>query len=161
MNVILSSTRSVLIILLSVCFFPAQLIAQESNQSGTPEQDIFTHIAMQRSGGNVTISQPDWLRDMIVRNPHAPRAISSGYRIQVYTNNMRGAKEEAYSLANQLKGLLPELSCYVSYRAPFWRLSIGDYRSRQEAQTQLNALRSTYPQLMREAYIVREKIRTP
>ena len=72
---------------------------------------------------------------------------------------MRGAKQEAYRLASQIRGVAPELSSYVTYSAPFWRLSIGDYSSRQEAQQQLNALRASHPRLMREAYIVREKVR--
>ena len=72
---------------------------------------------------------------------------------------MRGAKQEAYRLASQLRGAAPELSSYVTYSAPFWRLSLGDYASRHEAQQQLNALRASHPRLMREAYIVREKIR--
>lgn len=146
--------RLSLVLLLSV----STLIAQER----TEERDIFTHLATQSSGGSITISQPDWLRGLVGKASHASAtsgSIISGYRIQIYTSNMRGAKQEAYSLANQLKGTVPNLSCYVTYRAPFWRLSVGDYSSRQEAQQQLNALRSAYPRLMREAYIVREKVR--
>lgn len=152
---LLASIRHSLVLLLSVTILSGSLVAQERTQG----QDIFAQITTQTSGGQVTITQPSWLRALVGKTLHAPGSIITGYRIQVYTSNMRGAKQEAYRLASQIRGVAPELSSYVTYSAPFWRLSIGDYSSRQEAQQQLNALRASYPRLMREAYIVREKVR--
>ena len=153
---LLASIRHSLVLLLSVTVLSGSLAAQERTQ----EQDIFTQITTQSSGGNVTITQPNWLRNLVGKTFHTARSsVRTGYRIQVYTSNMRGAKQEAYRLASQVRGAAPELSAYVTYSAPFWRLSVGDYGSRQEAQQQLNALRASHPRLMREAYIVREKVR--
>ena len=149
-----SPIRHSLVLLLSVTVLSGSLVAQERTQ----EQDIFTHITTS-SGGQVTITQPNWLRSVVGKTFHTPGSIITGYRIQVYTSNMRGAKQEAYRLASQLRSAAPELSSYVTYSAPFWRLSLGDYASRHEAQQQLNTLRASYPRLMREAYIVREKVR--
>lgn len=154
---LLASIRHSLVLLLSVTVLSGSLVAQERTQ----EQDIFTQITTQSSGGNVTITQPNWLRNLVGKTTfHTSRSsVRTGYRIQVYTSNMRGAKQEAYRLASQVRGAAPELSAYVTYSAPFWRLSVGDYGSRQEAQQQFNALRASHPRLMREAYIVREKVR--
>ncbi len=153
---LLAPIRHSLVLLLSVTVLSGSLVAQERTQ----EQDIFAQITTQSSGGNVTITQPNWLRNLVGKTFHTARAsVRTGYRIQVYTSNMRGAKQEAYRLASQVRGAAPELSAYVTYSAPFWRLSVGDYGSRQEAQQQLNALRASHPRLMREAYIVREKVR--
>ena len=154
---LLAPIRHSLVLLLSVTVLSSSLVAQERTQ----EQDIFTQITAQSSGGNVTITQPNWLRNLVGKTTfHTARSsVHMGYRIQVYTSNMRGAKQEAYRLASRVRGAAPELSTYVTYSAPFWRLSVGDYSSRQEAQQQLNALRAAHPQLMREAYIVREKVR--
>lgn len=152
---LLALIRHLLVLLLSVTTLSSSLVAQERTQG----QDIFAEIMTQTSGGQVTITQPNWLRALVGKTFHTPGSIITGYRIQVYTSNMRGAKQEAYRLAGQLRGAAPELSSYVTYSAPFWRLSVGDYTSRQEAQQQLNALRASHPRLMREAYIVREKVR--
>ena len=154
---LLAPIRHSLVLLLSVTVLSSSLVAQERTQ----EQDIFTQITTQSSGGNVTITQSNWLRNLVGKTTfHTARSsVHMGYRIQVYTSNMRGAKQEAYRLASRVRGAAPELSTYVTYSAPFWRLSVGDYSSRQEAQQQLNALRAAHPQLMREAYIVREKVR--
>ena len=155
---LLAPIRHSLVLLLSVTVLSGSLVAQERTQ----EQDIFAQITAQSSGGNVTITQPNWLRNLVGKTTfHTARSsVRMGYRIQVYTSNMRGAKQEAYRLASQVRGAAPELSAYVTYSAPFWRLSVGDYGSRQEAQQQLNALRASHPRLMREAYIVREKLRS-
>ena len=152
---LLASIRHSLVLLLSVTILSGSLVAQERTQG----QDIFAQITTQTSGGQVTITQPSWLRALVGKTFHTSSSVITGYRIQVYTSNMRGAKQEAYRLASHLRGAAPELSSYVTYSAPFWRLSIGDYSSRQEAQQQLNALRASHPRLMREAYIVREKVR--
>ena len=152
---LLAPIRHLLVLLLSVTILSSVLVAQERTQ----EQDIFAQITTQSSGGQVTITQPNWLRALVGKTFYAPGSIITGYRIQVYTSNMRGAKQEAYRLASQLRSAAPELSSYVTYSAPFWRLSLGDYASRHEAQQQLNTLRASYPRLMREAYIVREKVR--
>lgn len=152
---LLAPIRHLLVLLLSVTILSSVLVAQERTQ----EQDIFAQITTQSSGGQVTITQPNWLRALVGKTFYAPGSIITGYRIQVYTSNMRGAKQEAYRLAGQLRYAAPELSSYVTYNAPFWKLSLGDYTSRLEARQQLNALRASHPRLMREAYIVREKIR--
>lgn len=152
---LIAPIRHLLVLLLSVTILSSVLVAQERTQ----EQDIFAQITTQSSGGQVTITQPNWLRAFVGKTFYAPGSIITGYRIQVYTSNMRGAKQEAYRLAGQLRNAAPELSSYVTYSAPFWKLSLGDYTSRLEARQQLNALRASHPRLMREAYIVREKIR--
>lgn len=152
---LLAPIRHLLVLLLSVTILSSVLVAQERTQ----EQDIFAQITTQSSGGQVTITQPNWLRALVGKTFYASGSIITGYRIQVYTSNMRGAKQEAYRLAGQLRNAAPELSSYVTYSAPFWKLSLGDYTSRLEARQQLNALRASHPRLMREAYIVREKIR--
>ena len=152
---LIAPIRHLLVLLLSVTILSSVLVAQERTQ----EQDIFAQITTQSSGGQVTITQPNWLRALVGKTFYAPGSIITGYRIQVYTSNMRGAKQEAYRLASQLRSAAPELSSYVTYSAPFWKLSLGDYTSRLEARQQLNALRASHPRLMREAYIVREKIR--
>ena len=152
---LIAPIRHLLVPLLSVTILSSVLVAQERTQ----EQDIFAQITTQSSGGQVTITQPNWLRALVGKTFYAPGSIITGYRIQVYTSNMRGAKQEAYRLAGQLRNAAPELSSYVTYSAPFWKLSLGDYTSRLEARQQLNALRASHPRLMREAYIVREKIR--
>jgi hypothetical protein len=84
----------------------------------------------------------------------------SGYRIQVFVgNNQRASKNECYNKEAEIKSTFPDLSTYVVFTAPFWRLRVGDFQSQPEAQRILSKLRSTFPAYGREMSIVREKVR--
>ena len=88
--------------------------------------------------------------------------ITMGYRIQVYSGNLQQkSREEAESLQRQITKLFPEITSYVGYNAPFWKLHVGDYRSFEEASLMLRELRSAYPQKRNEIYILEDNIRLP
>ena len=82
-----------------------------------------------------------------------------GYRIQVFNSNLPNAKAEAYSRAEQLKRLAPSMSSYITYKAPFWKLTIGNFLTREEASQTRTSLVRTLPSWMRESYVVRDKVR--
>jgi len=67
-------------------------------------------------------------------------------------------KNEAFSKETDLKSTFPELSTYVKYNAPFWRLRVGDFQTYQDAQNMLVQLRHNFPAFGREMSIVKEKI---
>jgi hypothetical protein len=84
----------------------------------------------------------------------------SGYRIQVFAgNNQRIAKNEAYRKEGNVKTVFPELSTYVVFTAPFWRLRVGDFQTFQDAQRMMSKLRAEFPSYGREMSIVKEKVR--
>ena len=82
-----------------------------------------------------------------------------GYRIQVFNSNLPNAKAEAYSRAEQLKRLAPSMSSYITYKAPFWKLTIGNFLTREDASQTRTSLVRTLPSWMRESYVVRDKVR--
>ncbi len=84
---------------------------------------------------------------------------SVGYRIQAYTdNNQRTAKASAQARARAIAMRFPQYRSYISYNAPSWRLRIGDFKSRQEAQAALSRIRGVFPSYAREMTIVRDHI---
>ncbi len=87
------------------------------------------------------------------------QARSVGYRIQAYTdNNQRTAKASAQQRARAIAMKFPQYRSYISYNAPSWRLRIGDFKSRSEAQAALARIRSVFPSYAREMTIVRDHI---
>ena len=52
----------------------------------------------------------------------------------------------------------PQYRSYISYKAPSWRLRIGDFKTQQEAKAALNRIKSVYPNFAREMVIVRDRI---
>lgn len=82
-----------------------------------------------------------------------------GYRIQAYTdNNPRTAKAAAQRRARDIAMKFPQYRSYISYKAPAWRLRIGDFKTQREAQAALQRIKSVYPKFAREMVIVRDRI---
>ncbi len=82
-----------------------------------------------------------------------------GYRIQAYSdNNHKTAKAAAQRRARDIAMKFPQYRSYISYKAPSWRLRIGDFKTQQEAQAALRRIKSVYPNFAREMVIVRDRI---
>ena len=82
-----------------------------------------------------------------------------GYRIQAYTdNNPSTAKAAAQRRARDIAMKFPQYRSYISYKAPAWRLRIGDFKTQREAQAALHRIKSVYPKFAREMVIVRDRI---
>lgn len=85
---------------------------------------------------------------------------STGYRIQVYAgNNTRAAKNEAYSVASDIKEHFPELAVYTTFNPPRWLCRAGDFRSIEEADAMMRRLRATG--IFKEVSIVKDQINIP
>jgi hypothetical protein len=82
-----------------------------------------------------------------------------GYRIQAYSdNNYKTAKAAAQQRARDIAMKFPQYRSYISYKAPSWRLRIGDFKTQKEAQAALQRIKSVYPKFAREMVIVRDRI---
>ena len=96
------------------------------------------------------------------RNHTSQQTIESrgvGYRIQAYSdNNHATAKAAAQKRARDIAMKFPQYRSYISYKAPSWRLRIGDFKTQREAQAALQRIKSVYPKFAREMVIVRDRI---
>ena len=82
-----------------------------------------------------------------------------GYRIQAYSdNNHATAKAAAQKRARDIAMKFPQYRSYISYKAPSWRLRIGDFKTQREAQAALQRIKSVYPKFAREMVIVKDHI---
>lgn len=88
-------------------------------------------------------------------------AILRGYKIQAYSGNLANSRGIASAREKQINALYPELMPVVEYDAPFWRLRVGNFIEREEAQQTLQELRKAFPAFSREMYIVRSQIKVP
>jgi hypothetical protein len=81
-----------------------------------------------------------------------------GFRIQAYSDNQSTAKAAAQQRARDIAMKFPQYRSYISYKAPSWRLRIGDFKTQKEAQEALRRIKSVYPKFAREMVIVRDRI---
>jgi hypothetical protein len=74
-----------------------------------------------------------------------------GYRIQIYVGNTRKEADDARLFTYQT---FPELNPYLTYNQPTYRIRIGDFMTRLEAERYLQQVRQQYE----SAVILPEKI---
>ncbi len=132
---------------------------------------IFDELTKSEPGkGEVTIDQPQAIRNMVGSRQSGMNVVTSdgrsflrlqGYRVQVFTGNDRTAKDEAFRKETEIKEAFPNLTTYVTFNAPFWRLRVGDYNSHEEAYFMQRQLSQAFPAYGKEMYIVREEVRVP
>lgn len=145
--------------------------AAAQSPSSHKVRNIFEALSYEKEGlGQVEVIQPEAIQRLVGRaerqvttyiNQQGEQVrIAYGYRIQVYTGNKSSSKQEAYNRAAQVRSVAPEMVCYVSYKAPFWKLVAGDFATHEEASQALAKLKSKLPALSRNLYIVRERVRT-
>ncbi|MBD1398250.1 sporulation protein [Pontibacter sp. JH31] len=79
---------------------------------------------------------------------------AQGYRILAYNGSER---QTVMSLRKAIIARVPEQKDYLTYQQPHFRLKIGDYFSRIEAQQVLNQILDLIP----NAHIVQDQINIP
>lgn len=97
--------------------------------------------------------------DSVSDGPSAVMRKVAGYRVQIFSdNNARTAKNEAESKARLIAEKFPRYSTYVVYSSPYWRLKMGDFRTRDEAEVAATEIKRKFPEFAREIRVVRDRI---
>lgn len=100
----------------------------------------------------------------LIGTPNGAGGVSErpGFRIHVFRGNDPGkARGEATSKQTAIREAFPELSTYLVYEAPNWKLLAGDFFTREEANLVMQQLQKKFPQFGKEMYIVTDKIKIP
>lgn len=126
---------------------------------------VFATSVMAQEEGVVILHQDSIMESLLVKKESADKnnAITAvGYRVQVYSNNnARKAKTEAFELETKLKEIFPDVKCYVSYSAPFWKVRLGDFSNYAEAVVFSKKVKSILPELANEIIVVKENNTKP
>lgn len=80
----------------------------------------------------------------------------TGYRIRVFYDNGPQARAKSSVIEKTLQQQL-KAPVYRSFESPNYKVTVGDFRTKDEALRIYNALKGTYP----TAYIIKETINYP
>lgn len=101
--------------------------------------------------GKVTVIKDPQIDSLISRRLALSRAgttgnkvTSSGFRVQIFSGLGR---DDAYSEHARFRSLFPGVGSYVSYTQPNYRVRVGDFRTKLEAQKFMNELKKQYTSL--------------
>jgi len=131
------------------------------------EQDICSHL---HASGRVLVRQDERLTDLVGSVPHAYTVGNTngegsnqnkiqGYRIRVYSGNRQSiSKNRCIEIQKDINDKMPELTTYVIFKNPNWRIMVGDYRTSEEAQAALHLLKHEFPAYAKEMFVIKETI---
>ncbi|HBG57955.1 SPOR domain-containing protein [Proteiniphilum sp. UBA1028] len=169
-------TISFLLLLVSTVSY-AQISSQTGShtQSSTQKKDILQSLNAAVPGkGKVTVYEDESIAQVLGRPMAPPRTVYSnaegtiqyykmrGYKIQAFSgNNQRTSKNEANRKQSLINASFPELETVVLFESPFWRLRVGNFETRDEAQKVMHELRKAFPSFGKEMYVVVDEVKIP
>lgn len=163
--------KRLILSILSAAVFCAALSAQTNVPEGYVLVDslVFTPLSAVDSTlkgqsiwtampGSVRILQTSETRstvsDHIEKNA---RKTVQGYRIRIFFDNKQNSRGASEAALARFKSLHPGTAAYRTFSNPFFKVTVGDYRTRSEALAALQYIKPDFP----SAFIVKEKLRYP
>ena len=109
---------------------------------------FLTQFAEAQEKGRVIVIKDPQIDSLISKRLALSRASVSGnsvtilgFRVQIFSGLGR---EQAYVEQTRFKSLYPNITSYVSYTQPNYRVWLGDFRTKLEAQKFMNELKKQY-----------------
>ena len=65
----------------------------------------------------------------------------NGYKIQLFYGN----EKNSHKIKDEFKALFPEISTKIIFISPQWKVQVGNYRTRLEADRNLIEIKNKYP----------------
>lgn len=65
----------------------------------------------------------------------------NGFRVQLFSGVNR---KEAYALQAEFKSMYPDVKSYISYTQPNYKIRVGDFRTRLEAEKFMSELKKQF-----------------
>lgn len=116
-------------------------------------RDIFSVLP-----DDVVVVQPAQVRDALNARIAANDASTfNGFRIRIYIGSKPAAREESLEALMRFNRRYPHIQAYRSYSTPNFKVSVGNFRTRVDAEILLNEIKGEFP----DAFIARERFKYP
>ena len=136
-------------------------------------REILNELNANRGGGRVVVFEDENIRHVLGRHIAPPRPISiaadgteyfamRGFRIQAYAgNNQQVSRNQALTRRDAIRDAFPEHRTEEIFTSPFWRVLVGDFENRDEADEVMREIRRRFPAFGREMSVVPDDVRVP
>ncbi len=108
----------------------------------------------------VTVNQSEQLRtaaELQIEANAANVLETDGYRIRIYFDNKQDARDASQKAQERSKKLFPGYNTYRTYIYPNFKVTVGDFRTKAEAQIALKEVAKYFP----SAFVVKERMKFP
>jgi hypothetical protein len=132
--------RFILFICLSLLTFSQGLLAQE----------------LLPAPGDVKVIQDEKITQLTeqYRNMNLYNSETDGYRVQIFFDAGTNSKNKALTAKSEFESAYPGIKTYLSYKEPYYRVRVGDFRTLIEAVGFQKKIETDYP----NSFPVKDKI---
>ena len=123
-------------------------------------KDVFLLMPARETGGNadVTINQTEVVKDAVRRQAADNKGRTlSGYRVRIFFDNKQTARVESEETLKRFESMYHDVVAYRTYANPYFKVTVGDFRTRSEAVKLLERIKGAFP----SAFVVKENIDFP
>ena len=101
------------------------------------------NIEAQTEDGTVRIESSAHIDQMLAQKKNYNKSLEKfqGFKIQIYY----GSEKECYEVKEEFKSLYPDIATSIIFSTPQWKLQIGNYRTRLEADHSMVGIKKEYP----------------
>ena len=120
---------------------------------------MLTMVSQAQNRGSLNLNQDSKI-DVLIQKQKELYSIdssSNGYRIHIFMEIGNEALKHAEAMKRKFENAFPDIPVYLTYAEPYFRLRVGDFRNRVEAE---KCLRRIKPQF-REAFVTSDIIYQP
>ena len=139
----------------SVVYRPAATV--DTTLSG---KDVFMIMPEKRFGSNagVRINQTGAVREAMRKHVYENgNRTMSGYRVRIFFDNKQTARVESEETLKRFESMYHDVVAYRTYANPYFKVTVGDFRTRSEAVKLLERIKGAFP----SAFVVKENIEFP
>jgi len=123
-------------------------------------KNILNLLPSKSKGGkaDVKIYQSQAIADALQKQVagNSSRAIS-GYRVRIFFDNSQTARNASEATLARFSASHPGVAAYRSFQSPYFKVTVGDFRTKSEAMELLERIKGEFP----SAFIVKENIGYP
>lgn len=123
-------------------------------------KDVFLLMPSREMGdkADVKIVQTETVKDAMRRQvtDNASRTLS-GYRVRIFFDNKQTARVESEETLRKFESMYHDVVAYRTYANPYFKVTVGDFRTRSEAVRLLERIKGAFP----SAFVVKENIAFP
>ena len=151
--------KHILTALTLLLLFGGAAYAQSAVDSTILGADIFSLLS-RKGNGNVTVNQSIELRNALSRHIVTNSNTKlQGYRVRIFFDSDRTARAKSEAIAASFMERYPGIRAYRSHVSPYFKVTVGDFRTRADAQRFASSLTSSgaYPYV----FVVKEQINYP
>jgi len=123
-------------------------------------ENILTTLQQTEEGqGEVLIFQDMRINDLLYNHIEQNKRKEGvpGYRIRIYSDLGNTARDESQDIKARFYELFPEIPIYREYDSPYFKVYVGDYRTKIDALDDFKEIKRHF----NRAFIVPDKINYP